>query len=290
MLATFTIDPPGGRWTMAALQPRNTERRLRPSTLSQPSVRVSATEAVKPWPPATLTTTSGRPAPSTAAPTAASTADSSRTSVTATSASGAPARRAAAATSPRASRVRAASTTLAPAAARVRAACLPMPRLAPVTRAVRPSRRSVSSTDMAMPDSPGRPLGVPRPAPAGQGPGAGEEPGGQQDLERVPGQERGHPQLQPLGQADADGGHQVRQPECVDDQVAGDHGHDRPGRGAVPAPFGQPPDQGRRDQEPDDVAERGCLDDVGPAPALGEPGHPRGEPQGQVEHHAGQGP
>src|SRR5215216_1166310 len=255
MLATFTIDPPGGRWAMAALQPRNTERRLRPNTLSQPSVRVSATYAVNPWPPATLTTTSSRPVASTAVPTAAWTASSSRTSVTATMASGAPARRAAAATSPRSSTERAASTTVAPAAARVRAACLPIPRLAPVTRAVRPSRRSVSSTDIARPDSPGHPLGFPGPlrVAADQRPGAREQAGGQQDLEGVPGQERGHSQLQALGQPDPDRGHQVGQPEGVDDQVAGDHRDHRARRSAVPAPLGQPADQGGRGQEPDDV-------------------------------------
>ena len=149
MLATFTIDPPAGRWAMAALQVTNTERRLRLNTLSHPSVLVSAAYAVNPWPPATLTTTSSRPVLSTAAATAACTASSSSTSVGTTMASGAPARRAAAATSPRSSLERAATTTEAPAAPRVRAACRPMPRLAPVTRAVRPSRRSVSSTDMA---------------------------------------------------------------------------------------------------------------------------------------------
>src|SRR5215211_1614486 len=302
MLATFTIDPPAGRWAMAALQPTNTERRLRPITLSQPSALVSATYAVKRWPPATLTSTSRRPVASTAVATAASTAASSRTSVTATTASGAPARRAAAATSPRSSIERAASTTVAPAAARVRAACLPIPRLAPVTRAVRPSRRSVSSTDMAAspdppghprtpPDSPGHPLGFPGPlrVAADQRPGAGEEPGGQQDLERVTGQERGHAQLEALGQADVEGGHQERQPEGVDDQVAGDHGHDRPRRGPVPAALGHPPDQRRRDQEPDDVAERRRLEHAGAALPLGEPGHPGGEPERQVQHHPGQG-
>src|SRR5918998_1319671 len=172
-------------------------------------------------------------------------------------ASGAPARRAAAATSPRSSLERAASTTEAPAAARVRAACRPMPRLAPVTRAVRPSRRSVSSTDIGLlPMLRGTPPGLPgplRPAPD-QGPGAGEEPGGQQDLERVPGQERGHPELEALGQAGPDGGHQERQPKGVDDQVAGEHGQRSPWWGPVPAPLGQPTDQRRRDQEPDDVA------------------------------------
>src|SRR4030095_5870096 len=92
MLATFTIDPPGGRWVMAALQPTNTERRLRPITVSQPSALVSATYAVNRWPPATLTRTARRPVASTAVATAASTAASSRTSVTATTASGAPTR------------------------------------------------------------------------------------------------------------------------------------------------------------------------------------------------------
>jgi hypothetical protein len=141
MLATFTIDPPAGRCPSAARQAMNTERRLRAMTLSQPSLRVSATGAVKPWPPATLTTTSSRPVASTAPATVASTAASSSTSVTATSASGAPACLAASAASSRSPAERAASTTVAPAAATVSAACLPMPRLAPVTRAVRPSSR-----------------------------------------------------------------------------------------------------------------------------------------------------
>ena len=170
----------------------------------------------------------------------------------------------------------AASTTEAPAAARVRAACWPMPRLAPVTSAVRPSRRSVSSTDMAYSCSRSRPTRAQAP---------GRRPAASRILRVVAGQERGHPQLQAGGQADAEGRHQPGQPEGVDDQVAGDHGHDRaqwvrshPARPSTPT-------RAAATRNLDDVAERWRPGSRRCRPHLGEPGHPRGEPEGQVQDH-----
>src|SRR6266540_1652498 len=138
--ATLMIAPPWPMCGIAARQLRKTARRLSETTLSQPSLLMAATGAVKREPPATLTSTSSRPVASTARATAASTASSSVTSVVTTSAVGAPAERAAAATFSSSSVEREASTTAAPAPARVRAACSPMPRLAPVISAVRPCR------------------------------------------------------------------------------------------------------------------------------------------------------
>src|SRR6266511_5223727 len=138
--ATLMIAPPWPRCGIAARQLRKTARRLSETILSQPSVLMAATGAVKREPPATLISTSSRPVASTARATAASTAASSVTSVVTTSASGAPNERAAAATFSSSAVERAASTTAAPALAMVRAACSPIPRLAPVISAVLPRR------------------------------------------------------------------------------------------------------------------------------------------------------
>src|SRR6266508_3144801 len=148
-LATFTIAPPRGMRGSAARHARKGPRRFRSMTLSQPAVRVSASAAKNCCPPATWISTSSLPESPAARATTASTAASSAASVGATSASGAPALRAVAATSSRSPVERAASTRLAPACAQTSAACLPIPRLAPMTRTVLPSSRNLASGGMA---------------------------------------------------------------------------------------------------------------------------------------------
>src|SRR6266540_965398 len=133
-LATFTIAPPRGMRGSAARHARKGPRRFRSMTLSQPAVRVSASAAKNCCPPATWISTSSLP---------------ESPAARATSASGAPALRAAAATSSRSPVERAASTRLAPACAQTSAACLPIPRLAPMTRTVLPSSRNLASGGMA---------------------------------------------------------------------------------------------------------------------------------------------
>src|SRR6266540_388564 len=118
-LATFTIAPPRGMRGSAARHARKGPRRFRSMTLSQPAVRVSASAAKNCCPPATWISTSSLPE--------------------------SPAAR----TSSRSPVERAASTRLAPACAQTSAACLPIPRLAPMTRTVLPSSRNLASGGMA---------------------------------------------------------------------------------------------------------------------------------------------
>src|ERR1700736_6754718 len=138
----FTIDPRPPRTIAASSRRRhrNVLRRLPASAASKSASERSARAFGWCPPPALLKATSNRPYSSSVRSKSRSTDAASVTSVL-TAIALPPAATMSRATPARSLSVRAASTTRAPAAANRRAVSAPMPRLAPVTSATRPSKR-----------------------------------------------------------------------------------------------------------------------------------------------------